>query len=159
MTDASGLQVSGKLGFYKLHCWSLRPGIGCQYFSFFVYKGHLWHCFPSVPSVEVMTCDTVQCPQILDNNRSWTDTVLDPMRLCGGFGHFCSVSWYVVDTSHENKHPVGVGKSTSGITAPLCYLVHNTSYRQRLGYGADSMGKVLASVKVLQGLCQPERKN
>ena len=31
------------------------------------------------------------CPQILDNNRSWTDTVLDPMRLCGGFGHFCSV--------------------------------------------------------------------
>ena len=24
------------------------------------YKGHSWHCFPSVPSVEVMTCDTVQ---------------------------------------------------------------------------------------------------
>ncbi len=24
------------------------------------YKGHSWHCFPSVPSAEVMTCDTVQ---------------------------------------------------------------------------------------------------
>ncbi len=46
-----------------------------------------WHCFPSVPSVEVMTCDTVK-------KRAMA-------------------SWYVVDTSHENKHPVGVGKSTS----------------------------------------------
>ena len=24
------------------------------------YKGHSWQCFPSVPSAEVMTCDTVQ---------------------------------------------------------------------------------------------------
>ncbi len=28
------------------------------------------------------------CPQILDNNRSWPDMVLDKG---GGFGHFCSV--------------------------------------------------------------------
>ncbi len=54
------------------------------------YKWNSWHCFPSVPSVEVMTCDTV------------------PKR--------AMASWYVVDTSHENKHQVGVGKSTSETT-------------------------------------------
>ncbi len=83
----------------KLHGWSLRPGIGCQYFSFFVYKGHSWHCFPSVPWIEFMTCDTVQ-------KRAMA-------------------SWYVADTSHENKHPVEVGSSTSDILSkgPQIYRV------------------------------------
>ncbi len=74
---------------YRLSVFLLFPSL--------LTIGHSWYCFPSVPSVEIMTYDTVQ-------KRAMA-------------------SWCVVDTSHENKHPFGEGKCTSGLPASLTKII------------------------------------
>ncbi len=57
LTDASGLKEAwmGDWWYQLLGSKWATTGIRIM-----LTKGHSWHCFPSVPSVEVMTSDIVQ---------------------------------------------------------------------------------------------------